>query len=323
MNRQNGIFRSIFRSGLAASIAATAGMVPTTALAIDWSQVAERQIVLFYPGQASWQWVLTESDHSGAPKFRGGKNCKACHAGEERDIGAAIVAGKKLQPAPIPGKPGSLVLRVKTAHDGERLYFRLQWKPGPAPARKMDPQVATRVSVMLDDGSVREAARAGCWGACHDDAIGMASAPAGGKTTKYLGASRTKLGRQGGGNNLKPAAALNQLLAQGGFLEYWQAQLNPGKPAKAVGGYILDQRHQAPATPVQAEAEFRGGEWIVTLSRPLQAAGRGQKAIKAGKPYMVAFAVHDAFANQRHHHVSLENTLTLDGGKADFVAGKR
>jgi hypothetical protein len=37
---------------------------------------------------------------------------------------------------------------------------------------------------------------------------------------------------------------------------------------------------------------------------------------------MVAFAVHDGFTNHRYHYVSLDRTLTLEGGKADFVAGK-
>jgi hypothetical protein len=313
--------RSVIGAGLAAAAALL--LLPTTVQAIDWGSIPERKLELFHPGQASWEWALSASDHSGAPKFREGKNCGACHKGEERDIGAAIASGKKLEPKPIPGKAGSLTLRVKAAHDGDRLYFRLQWKPGAAPASRMDPDFAARVTMMLDDGSVREATRAGCWSSCHDDAMGMASAPAGGKIEKYLGASRTKLTRQGGGTNYKPAAALDQMMAQGQFLEYWQAQLNPGKAAKAVGGHILDRRHRDASSPVRAEAEFRGGEWIVTLSRPLQAAGRGQTPLAAGKTYTVAFAVHDGFSDHRHHYVSLENTLALDSGKADFVAGKR
>lgn len=296
---------------------------PTQALAIDWSHVPERKLVLFHPGQASWEWVMTESDHSGASKFRGGKNCRACHGGEERDIGAAIAAGKKLEPAPIPGKAGSLPVRVQTAHDGERLHVRLQWQPGKPPAKKMGPGVAARVTVMIDDGSVREAGRAGCWSSCHDDAIGMASAAAGGKTEKYLGASRTKLSRQGGGNNLKPAAELGALVAKGTFLEFWQAQLNPGAAAKAYGGYILDRRHKDPASPVRAEAALQGGVWTVTLSRPLKAAGRGQKTFAPGRTYTIGFAVHDGYTEHRHHYVSLEHTLALDGGKADLVAARR
>ncbi|MGQ0384395.1 MAG: hypothetical protein ACT4UP_06930 [Gammaproteobacteria bacterium] len=90
---------------------------PMGASAVDWSKVPEKEIVLFQPGQASWEWALTERDHSGAPKFREGKNCKGCHEGEQEDIGAKIAKGGQLEPAPIAGRAGSLKLRVQAARD--------------------------------------------------------------------------------------------------------------------------------------------------------------------------------------------------------------
>ncbi len=69
-----------------------------------------------------------------------------------------------------------------------------------------------------------------------------------------------------------------------------------------------------------AEAAFEGGEWTVVLSRPLAAAGEGSKAIVAGKTYSLGFAVHDDHADHRHHHVSFEYTLALDGSGSDFIA---
>jgi hypothetical protein len=296
------------------------GMAPLATAAVDWSKAKEKEIVLFYPGQASWEWVMTQADHSGATKFRAGKNCKGCHDGEQADIGAAILAGgHKLEAHPQAGKPGALRLFVRTARDADRLYFQFRWKPGPAknPAKG---DAAARVTVMLDDGGIKESARAGCWASCHDDAMGMASAAPGSKVTKYLGGSRVKLTRQGGGTQLKPDAELKAQLAKGAFLEYWQAKLNPGKPATAVGGYILGDRAKPAGSGVTADAQFTGGQWLVTLSRPLKPAGAGQKALVAGKPYAVGFAVHDDFAEHRHHHVSLEYTLQIDGGTADFVA---
>lgn len=288
--------------------------------AVDWSGVPEKEIALFYPGQASWEWVLTEKDHSGAPKFREGKNCKGCHEGEQKDIGARIASGKKLEPKPIAGRPGSLALKVQAAHDAERLYFRLRWTAGPPGATRMEPKVAAGVTVMIDDGHVKEATRAGCWGSCHDDAVGMASAPVGKEITKYLGASRVKLSRQGGAENFKSAADLNALLVQGTFLEYWQARLNPGQPAQAVSGYILDRRHKHDAAATRVEGGFAGGAWTVVLSRSLKASGPGQKDIVPGRSYALGFAIHDDYANHRYHHVSLEQSLVLDTGNADFVA---
>lgn len=291
------------------------------AYAIDWSGVPEREVVLFYPGQASWEWVLTPSDHSGAKKFREGKNCKACHDGEQADIGAVIASGEKLEPTPIPGKPGHLPLKVQTAHDGERLYVRLRWEGEPASGKKMDPDYAARVTMMLDDGNLKEAARAGCWGSCHADAIGMASGPPGKEITKYLVASRTKVTRRGGGENFRPDAELAKLRERGMYLEYWQARLNPGEPARAVDGYILEARHENANPAVRAEASARGQAWTVVLSRPLRA--DGYKALVPGQTYNVGFAVHEDYADHRFHHVSLEYTLTLDPGRADFVATRK
>ena len=42
---------------------------------IEWDGVKSKQITLFYPGQASWEWVLTKSTHAGAKNFRAGKDC--------------------------------------------------------------------------------------------------------------------------------------------------------------------------------------------------------------------------------------------------------
>lgn len=292
---------------------------PATAAAPDWTPVPAREIVLLYPGQASWEWALTERDHSGAPKFREGKNCKGCHEGEQAEIGASIAKGGKLESKPIVGKPGSLTLNVQVARDAERLYFRLRWKSAKANGLKQDPEFAARATVMLGDAQVKEAARAGCWGSCHDDAKGMASAAPDGKISKYLAASRTKLSRQGGDENYKPAADIQALLQQGTFLEFWQARLNPGKPALAASGYILDKRNEHASSSTKAEASYANGEWTVVVSRALKAAGPGQKELSAGKTYAVGFAIHDDFTSHRFHYVSLEQSLVLDSGTADFV----
>lgn len=312
-----------FASRTALGAALALWLVAAPAVAVDWSQVPAKPVSLFYPGQASWEWVMTAKDHSGATKFREGKNCKGCHEGEQADMGKRIVTGEKLEPAPIANKPGGAKLEVRATHDAERLYFQLRFQPAAASGTKDDPEVAAHVTVMIDDGSVKEASRAGCWASCHDDAIGMASAPAGGQITKYLGASRTKLARTGGGENYKPAADIDALLASGTFLEYWQARLSPGKPAQATSGWILDKRHEHSPAASSATATFADGWWTVELSRPLAAGGPGQKAIAAGKTYTVGFALHDDYARHRHHYVSFEHTLVLDAGTADFVAAKQ
>jgi hypothetical protein len=312
-------------------VALAAGLMVAGApvLAVDWNAVDSHSITLFSPGQASFEWVMTQTDHSGAGRFREGRNCMHCHDGEQKDIGDLIVAaegrGAKLEPKPMgaQGKPGTIDLEVRTAHDGDRLYMRLQWQEVAYGGDKIDPDNAARVTVMLDDGTVREASRAGCWGACHDDAIGMASAQDGVNLTKYLFASRSAVARSGGGENYKPDAELQDLLSKGMYLEYWQARLNHGQPAKAVEGYILDKRHEQDATQVGAEASFENGTWTVVLSRPLKAADGHHKDIVPGKQYNLGFAVHNHYTDHRFHHVSLEYTLALDQGDASLIAKKQ
>lgn len=316
--------KSVNAFGLAAGLVLAASLVSPAAHAVDWNSVPGKEVLLFYTGQASFEWTLTQSDHSGAAKFREGKDCAECHRGEEVKIGALIASGKKLEPFPIAGKRGSIPVAVKAAHDGERLYFRLEWPDGPPPSgAPMDPKYEARVTVMLADASVVEAKRAGCWGSCHDDAIGMASAPQGKEITKYLARSRTRVTRQGGGEAYKPAADVDKLLKDGVFLEFWQARLNKGAAAVPVNGYILDKRHQFDTPLVAAESGFANGKWTVVLSRKLTVGRPGHKDIAPGKTYYVGFAIHDAYADHRFHHVSFEHSLVLDKGSADFIAARK
>lgn len=311
--------RQVLPLAVAAALLFAAG----PARAIDWAGVQGKDITVYYVGQSSWEWVLTENDHSGAPKFRGGKNCVDCHEGEQKKIGDLIVSGKKLEPTPIPGKSGSLTVNVKTAHDDQKLYIRLEWAGAPPSGKKMDADFESKATVMIDDGTVTEMTRAGCWAACHDDAIGMASATAGKDITKYIPESRSKLTRQGGGDNIKPQADLDGLLQGGKFLEYWQARLNKGKPAVPVDGYILDKRHKNDTPAITAEGEYSGDKWVVVLSRPLKAAGPGHKDIAPGKLYTLGFAIHDDYTEHRFHFISLATTMMLDSGTADLVAVKK
>jgi len=308
---------------LAGAVALTALASPPAA-ALDWSGVPAKEIVLFYTGQASFEWALTQADHSGAKKFKEGKTCLECHGGEEADIGARIAAGQKLEPSPIAGKAGSIKATVQAANDGDRLYLRIAWPEPAAPSgAKMDPDFEVKVTMMIDDGTLVEAKRAGCWGTCHDDAIGMASAQPGKDLTKYLVQSRSKVTRQGGGENYRSSAELDEALKAGKFMEFWQARLNKGAAAVAADGYILDKRRTSESPLVAAEAEFANGTWTVVLSRKLAVGQAGRKDIVAGKTYNVGFAIHDAHAEHRFHEVSLGRTLVLDQGDADLVAVRK
>lgn len=304
--------------------AGAVALVSTPAAALDWSGVPTKEIVLFYPGQASFEWVLTKSDHSGAKKFREGKPCLACHEGEEEAIGKKIASGQKLEPNPIAGKAGSISATVQVANDGERLYVRISWPESPTVSGpKMDPKFETKVTMMIDDGTLVEMTRGGCWASCHDDAIGMPSAQEGKDLTKYIVQSRTKITRQGGDENFRSSAELSEALKADKFLEFWQARLNKDAAAVAADGYILDKRHMSDAPLAAAEASFNNGTWTVVLSRKLIVGQAGHKDIVAGKTYSVGFAIHDGFTEHRFHEVSLGRSLVLDKGDADLVAVRK
>ena len=316
--------------GLAAGVGGLIAAAPARA-AIDWASVPGKDVVLFYPGQTPWEWALTDDTMSGATKFKKeGKSCFDCHDGEEKAMGDHLVTGKPRQfktgekpgvePTPIAGKPGSIVATVKFANDGSNLYVHLDVKDPGQPDAKQDPATATKVTVMFSAAKTADVARAGCFAACHDDMTGMASA-AGATRTHYLSATHAKLSRQGGGDALKPDADLAKLKADGYFLEDWQAKLNAGQPAKAASYVVFDKRADA-SVPLDVAATGADGNWSVTLSSKL-APGGGYLGFAAGTVYHVSFAVHDGHAAGRFHYVSLEKTLAIDSGSADFVAVKK
>ena len=316
--------RTIAAAGIAALFAS-----PTAhGAGINWASVPGKEVVLFYPGQSSWEWALTTNDMSGAEDFRKGKNCSTCHIGEEKDMGPQIVSGKprvfktgekpSIEPTPIPGKPGTILATVKVANDGTNLDVHLDVNEGTQPDARQDPAYATKVTVMFDNGKVSEANRGGCWAACHDDLTNMPSAQ-GATRTMYLPRTRAKLTRQGGGDALVAPDQLAKLRADGYQLEYWQALLNPGQPARAATQLVFDKRDVAGPSIVTAEGTQSGGTLSVTLSRPLNASPP-YSSIAPGNTYHIGFAIHSGHAARRFHYVSYERTLVLNSGNADLVA---
>jgi hypothetical protein len=170
--------------------------------------------------------------------------------------------------------------------------------------------------MILDDGGVKEARQAGCWLTCHSDVESMRWSVTG--TTKYL--TNTRIPKSGG-DIVKPPEELAKMRAAGNYLEYWQARINPGKPAVAIDGTILEKRTPNEKPVVKATASITKGIYTVTLSRALDA-GPGYKKIEPDKKYTVGFAIHAGHAAQRFHYVAFERSLMLDGieGIADLLA---
>lgn len=263
----------------------------------DWSKVPVRKIKVFYPGQASLEWVLNKPDHSAVPDILEKKRaCARCHEGDANEIGDKIVAAKPvgssksvLEPKPIAGKAGWLPVNFQAAHDGENIYLRFEWVPPKLGEAKMDKKNEIKLTLLFDGGSTVEGAELnGCWATCHDDLRTMKS-PKDDKRTKYV---------KGGD------------LASGKF--YDLLQFRSGEK-KIFDGYVADQRTvEGGKGLLKADGVKEGNKWAVTLTRKLGANSAGDHAIAAGKIYNFGFAIHEDHTEARFHYVSLGYQFGLD-----------
>ena len=164
---------------------------------INWSKIPAQTIPLFYPGQSSYEWLLSKA-HEGAAKVKRGDACVSCHDEKdaEKELGKKLVAANPLEPMPVQGKDGYKELKVQAAYDSKNVYLRFQWKtlndyPGTehqylrfdgsewkvwgfpkldkiVQDRQMQGLYEDRMSVMIDDGKVPGFDKQGCWLTCHD-----------------------------------------------------------------------------------------------------------------------------------------------------------
>lgn len=298
-------------------VAGAALLAPQSAGAVDWSKVPEKEIVLFYPAQISWDRLFQPGRHSGQRRYPE-KTCVGCHGDiDEGPLGDSLVdAEKDKEPSPIPDKPPFVKATVQAAHENETLFVRIAFEPGKQPNVGMNKEFETKVTMMLDDGGVKEAKTAGCWLTCHSNVDSMRWGEP--EVTKYLTSTRIP---RAGGDDIKSEEELAKMRMAGNFLEYWQARINPGQPAVAADGTILDKRTDNENPAVKATASVDKGVYTVVLSRPLKV-GAPYKDIELEKKYTVGFAIHAGHAAKRFHYVSFERSLMLDGieGIADIIA---
>ena len=269
----------------------------------DWDKVPPRKMTLFYPGQASYEWVMNKADHSAVPDIVEKKRfCAKCHEGDASEIGDKIVAGKPvgssktvLEPTPPKGKAGSIPVTVQAAHDGNKIYFRFEWVPPKIGDKKMDAKNEVKLAMMFDGGGTVEGSSLnGCWSTCHQDLRTMKS-PKDDKKTKYI----------------KDAD-----LAGGKFMDLMQ--FRSGKGEKPVDGHVTDQRYnEGGKSLLKAEGKKEGNKWVVTFERTLAGGGKGDHSIAADKVYNFGIAIHEDHTNARFHFVSLGYQFGLDKAMPD------
>jgi len=247
---------------------------------IDWSGIPVKKVKLFYPGQASYEWLQTPEHKKGDRAIAQGRSCTSCHDDDEADLGNRIAKGTSNEATPIAGKKGTLDLAVQAAHDDKFLYLRFQWAtqnkaPGDAypqlrfdgkewkkygaprldkPVRegKMQAIYEDRLAIMVDDGKVPNFAQHGCWITCHDGMRDMrneatkeqlAANPLLQKRSdvrKYLPSTRQP---KGGWDKTKSAEEIAKLKAAGEFVDLWQWRAHRSNPVgMADDGYVLEYR---------------------------------------------------------------------------------
>ena len=333
----------------AAAAPAPAAASDSSGSGIDWSGVEAREVTLFYPGQASMEWVLKGSDHGGKRAFNTGDRCFDCHEDEEVDIGDLIISGEKVEPTPIPGKRGSILVNIKAAHDADNLYMQFQWEDGEhaeipfADGGKMDAENPIKLAIMLttdneDDPKVEFAERAGCWQSCHHDVNYMPHQPddaalsgaqskqldLSGGFTKYLKESRTEIEiegkdgkKRGGWDKLKDEAEIQALLEAGSFMDLLRYKSGTGE---SEDGYILAERVMTGGQGVNFTGELKDGIWTVEMTRKLTSDKPGDISMATDQWYNIGFAIHDDYSNSRFHHVSLGFKLGFDDEDAEINA---
>jgi len=300
---------------------------------MDWANVPSRKVVLFYPGQASMEWVLRGKDHGGARPLKAGDRCFDCHDAEAEDIGKKIVTGEKLEPSVIPGKRGSIPVTIQAAHDGTHFYLRLVWPEGkhaPVPfvkGGKMDAENPMKLALMLATDEVEYADRAGCWGTCHADAVTMPFAPKGQQVSKYLTESRTKIeirGRGGkalgGWDKRKDKGEIQAELDAGHIMDLIRYKSGKGE---VEDGYILADRIMEGGQGAEFAAKKEAGHWVVEMKRKLKSNKKTDVSLALDQVYNIGFAIHDDHSSARFHHVSVGYKLGFDNADAEINAVRK
>jgi hypothetical protein len=296
-NAMNKI-RMIAAAGMLLGLA----IAPATASEPAWAKVEPTELMLFYPGIAAIEWVLGDiridrERHQGARVFKMGDRCIECHLENPEElieIGAAIAAGERMEPTPVEGKPGTIPVQVRAAHDDDVLYLKFTWQQPPgAGGTPMDAANPMKIGFMLDAGTVEYADQGGCWASCHADSRGMPD-----------------------GDESKSKYVSEGSLADGVFYDLLQWRSGEDR---AYDGYVADRRVMEGGTALKrASGRLDGDSWTVVFARRFQG-GEGDITLKRGGVYNIGVAIHDDHAAGRFHHVTMGYTLGIDAD-ADIVA---
>lgn len=311
---------------------------------VNWELLPAKKVQLFYPGTASWEYLVGKEHASAADAVvRGLKRCQDCHENEGVvNIRAdEIVNGTlhmkngsvPLEPVPPGRTPGLLEVEIQTAYDAGNLYLRFRW-PSPEGASFKDPSLddkglADRVAIQLN-GNIRAFAKAGCFITCHDDMANMPGSPADSEllAVPYYSKLNRKdvrhyayYTRSNGWSGLKSNEDVERYLKAGGFVDLWTAGFK-GQELVVSDESVLSDRIKDASRDISAQGIWQDGYYAVVITRKLMTADRMDIQLKEGKRFYIGLAIYDKRTGNRKHYVSFPLSVSIGGKNADLAAVK-
>lgn len=223
----------------------------------------------------SFEWLL--SKHEGAKAIRKGSACLECHDALDPEI--------KHFPMDI------TVSKVDSS-----MVFTLTFKP--------ETDIAT-VSIMLDDQKVSAFTKTGCWASCHND---LDSMPDSANLQKYIGPSREKLTRSGGGENYKSPEQLAAMMTAREYVSLWQVDLKQATVTESREWTVLEKPKALEQITFAASAHKIQDQWQLVIKRPLKISG--QKDYSTPQSYVFNIALHQQ-QKGREHWVSMPLSFSV------------
>ena len=305
---------------------AVAGASGGMAAEVDWSKVPVKTIKVFYPGQASWDFMISQDHGTGAAPVKTLKKaCAECHVSDtgEYDINADKIIGGELkrakskqvlEPEGLAGAKGFKDVALQIAYDADNLYLRSQW-PGSG-ASVTDPALADdgkadRISFQIAD-KIKTFGMYGCYITCHDDEENMPE-NRGTEVTLYGYYTRDKDG------SVKDQPTLDAYLAKGQFIDLLEAAF-VGSEVKTEDMYVLDKRNKD-QNDVTAAGGFENGTYTVVITRKLATGDNNDITLADGARFDLTVAIHDNKNTGRKHYTSFPVSIGLSTS-ADITAQK-
>ena len=314
---------------------------PALARDIDWTKTGKKNLTLFYPGVASWEFLTSDDHRLGAREIKQvRKDCRHCHLSDEGEldlkadeIAAGAVKMKRshnpFEPEPVPGKKGVITATVQAAYDNDHVYIRVEWESKGTGARKRGPveHAPDRVSLQINKGE-KSFRRYGCFVACHNDLYSMPDSPTKRETmvNPYYG----PIGRDDvrlyayyakrSWSDRVSQAQREKGLKGDGLIDLWTIVFDNGDVSPG-DGWIFDDRIWENESDVAGTGSYSNSRYSAVFKRRLTTGKAGDVQIKEGDALTVGLAIHEDKTSRRKHYVSFPFTIGLGAG-ADVKAEK-